>query len=491
MGKWKSDFSKATKNGIPVLGKLAALGAIGTLGAMGIKALSRLAVNQASDSFLKKITSQEYDKNLFEVVSSTLRIHPQVILETELRAESGKVLERPMGSTGMFPGLDDIKFNIAQINTMPAEINAEVDSSVTIGKYAKRPLTTNHFMMLAPMAYGLALSKPVKMALARGCAAAGVIYHTGAGAIPADILNQAGPFVFQYGRGNWPIAQDALLKSQAVEIQFGQGAFAGVGFTMESKLVAKELRKELKLKKGRDLITYSRQAEVQNPGQLKKLVDKLRTMTDGVPIGVKIAAGRDLEKDLAWICDSEVDFIVLDGAEAATFGSPPILQDDFGIPTAFAVHRADKWMEQHGYRERISLIVSGRIRTPGDALKVKALGADACQIGSIALVAVSHGQIHKALPFEPPTSIVWYDGESADRFNIEVGARSLQNFLKSCKLEMEDGIRALGKTSLSQVDKTDLVTTNEMYAKGLDIPMVYVPSDPLEPKPPKVRKLKL
>jgi len=150
MGKWKSDFSKATKNGIPVLGKLAALGAIGTLGAMGIKALSRLAVNQASDSFLKKITSQEYDKNLFEVVSSTLRIHPQVILETELRAESGKVLERPMGSTGMFPGLDDIKFNIAQINTMPAEINAEVDSSVTIGKYAKRPLTTNHFMMLAP-----------------------------------------------------------------------------------------------------------------------------------------------------------------------------------------------------------------------------------------------------------------------------------------------------------------------------------------------------
>jgi len=491
MGKGKSGFSKVKKDGIPVLGKLAALGAIGALGAMGIKSLSRFAVNQASDSFLKKITSEEYDQNLYEVVSSTLRIHPQVILETELRAETGKLLERPMGSTGMFPGLEDIKFNVAQIETLPSEIDTEVDCSVTIGRYAKKPLTTNHFMMLAPMAYGIALSKPVKMALAKGCEAAGVIYHTGAGAIPSDILNLAGPYIFQYGRGNWPAPQDALLKSQAVEIQFGQGAFAGVGFTMESEYVREELRKELKLKKGSDLVTHSRQAEVQNSGQLKKLVEKLRTVTDGVPIGVKIAAGRDLERDLAWICDSEVDFIVLDGAEAATIGSPPILQDDFGIPTAFAVHRAAKWMEQNGVRERISLIASGRIRTPGDALKVKALGADACQIGSIALVAVSHGQVHKALPFEPPTSLVWYDGDAADQFDVKAGARSFQNFMNSCKLEMEDGIRALGKTSISQIDQTDLVTTNEMYAKGLDIPMVYVPSDPLDPKPPRVWKLKL
>ena len=491
MEKLKSNFSKINTAGMPILGKLAALGAAGVLGTMGVKFLGRYAVNKVHDNFLKIITRDLYDENLWEVVSSTLRISPQVVLETELRAERGKLVERPMGPVGKFPGLEDLKFNVAQIDTMPTEIETEIDFTVTIGKDAKRPLTLNHFMMLAPMAYGIALSKPTKMALAKGCAAAGVAYHTGAGAMLTDVMDQADTFIFQYDRGNWPLAQDVLLKSNAVEIQFGQGAYGGVGHMMKSEWMTGELRKEFKMKKGEDLITRSRQPEVQNPRELKRLVDKLRHMTGGVPIGVKIAAGKYLEVDLYWICNSGVDFIVIDGAEAATKGSPPILQDDFGVPTVFAIDRAAKWMEKNGFKERISLIASGRIRTPGDALKVRALGADACQIGTIALVAVSHGQVHKALPFEPPTSLAWYGEAFADQFDIETGARSFRNFMESCRLEMENGIRALGKTSLSQVDKKDLMTTNEMFARGLDIPMVYDPSDPMIQEPPKIRRLKL
>ncbi|MDD4679266.1 MAG: glutamate synthase-related protein [Clostridia bacterium] len=149
-------------------------------------------------------------------------------------------------------------------------------------------------------------------------------------------------------------------------------------------------------------------------------------------------------------------------------------------------------MEKHGYKERISLIASGNIRTPGDALKVKALGADACQIGAIALAALSHNQIHKALPFEPPTSLTWYDDKFSDQFDIETGVQSMYNFFESCKLEMAEGIRALGKTALSQVNRDDLVTTNEMYARGMDLPMVYDAFDPLDEQPPlRLKKLKL
>jgi glutamate synthase domain-containing protein 2 len=276
-----------------------------------------------------------------------------------------------------------------------------------------------------------------------------------------------------------------------VEIQLGQGAYGGVGHVIKANILSSELRKEFNIPKGQDLITYSRQAEVQNPEDLKNLVEKLRNQTDGVPIGVKIAAGKYLEADLYWICRSGADFIVIDGAESATKGSPPILQDDFGIPTVFAIHRAVKWMQKHGFKDRISLVASGGIRTPGDALKVKALGADACQIGAIALVALSHNQVHKPLPFEPPTSLTWFGEKYSDQFDIETGARALQNFFESCKLEMAEGIRALGKTSLSQVNREDLVTTNEMFAKGLGIPMVYDAFDPMEQQPPRVRRLRL
>jgi glutamate synthase domain-containing protein 2 len=467
------------------------IGAAGILGVLGIKYLGHLAVNKIFNSFLKTITNVNYDNNLAEAVTSTMRIGPRVVLETELRANEGKMIERPMGPVNQFPGLDDLKFNIAQIDTLPTEVDTDIDFSITIGKYAKKPLHTNHFMMLAPMAYGVALSKQVKIAMAKGCGAAGVVFNTGAGATVPEVLGLADKIMFQYDRGNWPKPHDIIRKCHAVEIQLGQGSYGGVGFIMKAQQINPELRKEFKIQKGQDLITYSRQPEVQRPEELKNLVDKLRNITGGVPIGVKIAAGKYLEADLCWICNSDVDFIILDGAEAATKGSPPILQDDFGVPTVFAIHRAARWLEKHGFRDRVSLIASGRIRTPGDALKVKALGADACQVGAAALVAIAHNQLHKTLPFEPPTSLTWYGKGMSDKFDIELGAKSLQNFFESCKLEMGEGIKALGKTSISQVNREDLMTTNEMYAKGLGIPMVYDEYDPLNTPPPRVKRLKL
>ena len=213
------------------------------MGTLGVKYMSRFVVNKVHDRFLEILLSDLYDENLWEVVSSTLRISPQVALETELRSETGKLIERPMGPHGMFPGLEDLKFNFAQLDTLPTEIDTKIDFSVTIGKYAKRPLTVNHFMMLAPMAYGIALSKPVKIALARGCRGAGAAFHSGAGAMLEDAVDQAGPFVFQYDRGNWPKPQKLLLKSHAVEIQFGQGAYGGVGYKMDAESMTGDLRK--------------------------------------------------------------------------------------------------------------------------------------------------------------------------------------------------------------------------------------------------------
>ena len=491
-GKFFGMNGSKKQTALKALGTAGILASVIGLGTLGVKFIGHFAINKVFDSLLKIITSDQYNKNLSETFSSVQRIGSQVILETELRADEAKALERPMGPARKFPNLDDLKFNFAQINTLPTEVYTEIDFSITIGKYSKRPLQFDQFMMLAPMAYGIALSKAVKIAFAKACAAAGAVYHTGAGAPLMEVPELCDKIIFMYDRGNWPKSQETLLKSQAVEIQLGQGAYGGVGYTTKADLIPPELRKELRIPKEQDLITASRQPEVQNPKDLKNLVDKLRHITDGVPIGVKIAAGKYLEADLYWICSSGADFIVIDGAEAATKGSPPVLQDDFGIPTVFAIDRAAKWMEKHGYKERISLIASGNIRTPGDALKVKALGADACQIGAIALAALSHNQIHKALPFEPPTSLTWYDDKFSDQFDIETGVQSMYNFFESCKLEMAEGIRALGKTALSQVNRDDLVTTNEMYARGMNLPMVYDAFDPLdEQPPPRLKKLKL
>ena len=116
-------------------------------------------------------------------------------------------------------------------------------------------------------------------------------------------------------------------------------------------------------------------------------------MTGGVPIGVKMGAGGKIEEDIDHLIELGVDYIAIDGGQAATLGAPPILSDDMGIPTLHAVVRAVNHLEKRNMKGQISLIVSGGLFVPGHFLKVLALGADAVYLGSAILFAVSHHSI--------------------------------------------------------------------------------------------------
>ncbi|MGI5851721.1 MAG: FMN-binding glutamate synthase family protein [Caldicoprobacterales bacterium] len=455
---------------------LAAIGAGAAIaGAASVSLIARTIANKINDRFYNIISKDLYDENLWELVSSTMRMTPQVAVETNLRATEAKLLERPMGSPGKFPSLDSLKFNIGQLHTMPTDTLTEIDTQVTIGKMAVKPFTIKIPIMIAPMAYGVALSKKVKLALARGANMAGTATNTGQGPFLPEERQEAGVLIYQYNRGDWGKTPEILQNCDAIEIQFGQGGYTGAGHIVKSELIDRQLRQDFGIPKGKDIISHSKQPEVQSPEDLPMLVEKLRNITGGVPIGAKIGAGKYLEKDLEYLCKSGVDFISVDGAEAATKGSPPIFQDDFGIPTVFAIHRAAQWIRNNGYADQVSLIVSGKIRTPGEVLKARALGADACYMGSIALFAVSHPQLNKPLPFEPPTTLIWYNAHYSRYFDIAQGAKSLNNFLEACYLEIADGVRGLGKTSFAQVSREDLVAIDELVAKGCGIPMAYQP----------------
>ncbi|EEG78824.1 FMN-binding glutamate synthase family protein [Dethiobacter alkaliphilus] len=456
--------------------KKAALVGTGLLGgSVAATILGRGAVNRVHDASLKVLMNDLYDENIWELVSAATRLGLQNVVETNLRSSEGKVIERPMGSPKKFPGLEDLLFTISQMYNLPIPLEQTTDSSVTIGKKSEKPFTISMPIMIAPMAYGVALSKKAKIALAKGSAMAGTGTNTGEGPFLPEERQAAKYLIYQFHRGDWGKTPGIMRQCDAIEIQLGQGSISGVGHIFHSKDMDKELRTAFGFPKGRDAVAHSMQPGVSSPKDLKDLVDRLRDVGGGIPIGVKMAAGKFLEKDLEIICNAGVDFIALEGAEAATKASPPILQDDFGVPMIFAIYRAARWLEKNNYKNQVSLIASGKMRTPGDILKACALGADACYIGTIALFAMSHTQVLKALPFEPPTQVVWYHGKYQNKFNIEEGAKYLNQFLRSCKEEINHGIKALGKTSLQDVGLNELMATSEMVSKGCNLPMVYEP----------------
>lgn len=446
-------------------------------GGAGLFAASRLVTGLAAKWATRVVMHDLYDENLWELVSAASRVGLQNIVEANMRAEQGTVIQRPLGSPKRFPDFGDLMFDVAQLRRMPTPHNTQIDTRVKIGPHADRPLVIEIPVMISAMAYGWALSERAKVGLALGAAAAGTASNTGQGPFLESERQAAKKLIYQYHRGNWTKGSEYFRRCDAIEIQMGQGANAGIGSILEPRFISVELSKQLGVSHGEPAISHACHAEVQSPGDLARLVGRLREQSDGVPIGVKLAPGKFLEEDLAVVLSAAVDFITLDGAQAATKGSPPMLEDDFGLPTLYALVRASRYLEQQGERDKVSLIISGGLKNPGDFLKALALGADAVYIGSLALFALSHKQVLYAVPFEPPTQVTWYNGAYSHKFDSVEGGKSLYRFLKSATEEMIEGVRALGKTSIHQVCRDDLFALDRRTAEICEVQLGYQPQE--------------
>ena len=179
-----------------------------------------------------------------------------------------------------------------------------------------------------------------------------------------------------------------------------------------------------------------------------------------MPIALKIMATDHLEEDLSVAVAAGFDVIVIDGAEGGSHATAPVKQDDFGIPGLYALCRARRYLKNTA----VSLVISGGYFTPGQCLKALALGADAIYLGTIPLLALVHNQITKVSPWEPPTTLVYYNSPSKTQLTVDQAATSVVNVFTSMVLEMEEAMRALGKASLKEFGDDDLVALDAITA---------------------------
>ncbi len=441
------------------------------------KYIGRSIINRIFDKATKTIMTDEYGENLWEFVTAGSRIGLQNIIELNLRSESGQIIERPLGSPKKYPSVQNLMFPFAQINTMPTPGDTSIDITTIIGKKAKKPLCLKTPLIIAGMAYGFALSEPFRLALAKGSSLAGTAFNSGqSGFLPKE-RQAAFKIIQQYTRGHWGKKPETLHQADAIELHFGQGGVGGLPMVLESNTVNKRMRWVFEVKSGEKVIYHSRIPGIDNPKDMIRKVQELRSITEGIPIGAKIGASDGIEKDLYWILEAGFDFVNICGSEAGSKGVPPVLQDDFGLPTIYAITRAINYLDKENARKEIDVILAGKLITPGDFLKALALGADAVCIGTSALFATAHTEVLKSLPFEPPTQIAWMTGKQAARFDIEEGANNLAKYINSCTEEMKMALRVMGKTSIHQLSKRDLVAVDSIVAEITGIRLAHNPSD--------------
>ncbi|HBG0067774.1 TPA: alpha-hydroxy-acid oxidizing protein [Clostridioides difficile] len=380
-------------------------------------------------------------------------------------AVTGKSIIEPMRTKLPVISWDDILIMGAQLNPLPLNEHDEVNTTTIIGKKAKKPMIIENPVYISHMSFG-ALSKELKIALAKGAAQNKTAMCSGEGGILPEEKEASYKYIFEYVPNKYSVTEENLKNSDAIEIKIGQGTKPGMGGHLPGEKVTEEIAKVRNKPVGQDVISPSCFEEIQSKEDLKKLIDELREVSEGRPIGVKISAGH-IEKDMEFIAYAKPDFVTIDGRGGATGASPKLLKDATSIPTIFVLYRARKYIDTHGLD--IDLVITGGLRISTDFAKAIAMGADAVAIASSALMAAACQQYRICGSGKCPVGVATQDEELRKRLHIENSANRVANFLNVSLEELKTFARISGHKDIHDLSVDDLYTVNSEISNYTNI----------------------
>ena len=387
-------------------------------------------------------------------------------------AVTGKSIGGSMSTQMPMPNWDDILLLGAQLNPAPLNDGDFVDTRTVIGKHAKKPMVLENPVYISHMSFG-ALSKEVKVALAKGSAMAKTAMCSGEGGILPEEKQAAYKYIFEYIPNKYSVTDENLQASDAIEIKIGQGTKPGMGGHLPGEKVTAEIAAIRGKQQGQDIQSPSKFLELNSKEDLRDMVDMLRTRSGGRPIGIKIAAG-NIERDLEYCVYARPDFITIDGRGGATGSSPLMLREATTVPTIYALSRARKYLDSVG--SDISLVITGGLRVSADFAKALAMGADAIAIASAGLIAAACQQYRICGSGNCPVGVATQDPELRKRLKVDAAAQRVANFLNVSLDELRTFARVTGNTSVHGLSLENLVTTDRDIAEYTGIRHVGQPN---------------
>ena len=381
-------------------------------------------------------------------------------------AETGESISEPMRTTKPTISWDDILIKGAQLAKIPLNPDEPVNTQTIIGPKAKQPLIIDTPIYITHMSFG-ALSKEAKIALAKGSAAVKTAIGSGEGGILPDSLGNAYKYIFEYVPNQYSVTEENLKKVDAIEIKIGQSAKPGMGGHLPGLKVTKEIAEIRGFKEGTDIASPSHFQDITNQEELTQKVQWLRAISEGKPIGIKMAAGQ-LEADLSIALHAKPDFITIDGRAGSTGSAQKFVKAATSLPTIFALYRARKFLDANGAKQ-ISLIMTGGFRVSSDFAKALALGAEAVAIGTSALIAIGCQQYRVCNTGKCPVGITTQDPLLRSRLNINQAAMQLENFLKLSTEELKNFARLTGNDDIHKLSLNDICTTNSEISNHTEI----------------------
>ena len=389
----------------------------------------------------------------------------KAISEVYRQAGSGGVLLSSMGNPEPYPIYwDKILINASQVTNPSIDpLREPMETKTFLGKKPGKierdkdgrlvpnmtpQLELNVPIMFSAMSYG-SISYNAHASLARAACALGTYYNTGEGGLHKDFYQYGPHTIVQVASGRFGVHKDYLEAGAAIEIKMGQGAKPGIGGHLPGAKIVGDVSKTRMIPEGSDAISPAPHHDIYSIEDLRQLVYSLKEATQyKKPVIVKVAAVHNIAAIASGIARSGADIIAIDGYRGGTGAAPTRIRDNVGIPIELALAAVDQRLRDEGIRSSVSLIAGGSIRSSADVVKAIALGADACYIGTAALLALGCHLCRSCHTGRCNWGIATQNPELVKRLDPDVGAERLVNLVTAWKREIKEMMGGMGINSI-------------------------------------------
>ncbi|WP_393998413.1 FMN-binding glutamate synthase family protein [Xanthobacter cornucopiae] len=338
---------------------------------------------------------------LFEAVRPYLR---QYLMEDDLserpynREDRSLVYARSKNEEDRQPFGTELDTNAAEYEWMTHSLAptpvSRVPFRVNVGGAAcSRPYSAS-VLNVSAMSFG-SLGGNAIQALNLGARQGGFYHDTGEGSMSRYHRIHGGDIVWEIGSGYFGCrnpdgtfsperfaerAADDQVKM--VEIKLSQGAKPGHGGMLPGAKVTAEIAEARGIAIGQDCLSPARHSAFATPVQMMEFVARLRELSGGKPVGLKLCVGHPTEV-FAMVkamlkTGIRPDFIVVDGSEGGTGAAPHELADHVGMPLREGLLLVRNALVGTGLRADVRLAASGKVTSGFSMAANMAIGADWC-----------------------------------------------------------------------------------------------------------------
>ncbi|MEQ8301943.1 MAG: FMN-binding glutamate synthase family protein [Cyclobacteriaceae bacterium] len=323
---------------------------------------------------------------------------------------------------------------------------------------------------ISAMSFG-SLSGNAVEALNWGAQTGGFAHNTGEGGISDHHLKHGGDLIWQIGTGYFGarskegnFSPEAFTKNAShpnvkmIELKLSQGAKPGHGGILPGKKNTPEIAAIRGVEPGITVFSPPFHSAFSTPEGLINFVEQLRELSGGKPVGFKLCIGR--KSEFLSICKAMVrldkypDFITVDGGEGGTGAAPPEFSNFVGMPLLDALDFVDNALRGFAIRDKMRLIVAGKILTGFHMVRAMALGANICYSARAMMMAAGCIQALRCNANDCPTGVATQVQSLAKGLVVEDKYQRVANFHKNTVESFVELMGACGLAHPSEIDRT-------------------------------------